>query len=74
MLLKIETGDGGELKPRAVDVVAAGKLLGVHRNTVRRLIDRGELRAFKLGRRLLVPVDAIDDLLNGENAGEVSDA
>lgn len=41
--------------------------LGLHRHSVRAAIDRGELYAVKLGRRWLVPVEALDDLLRGRS-------
>lgn len=43
----------------------AARRLGVHRETLRAAIGRGEVPAARLGRRWLVPVDAIDDLLAG---------
>lgn len=43
------------------DVVA--KLLGISRQTVDRLIRSGELRAIKIGRRVLIPDDALDALI-----------
>lgn len=37
--------------------------LGVSKQTVDRLIRRGDLRAIKIGRRVLVPADALDALI-----------
>lgn len=34
----------------AVDIYEAARMLGVHANTIRREIDRGRLRAVKIGR------------------------
>ncbi len=42
------------------------ELLGVSKWVVYRLIREGRLRAVRLGRRLVVPTDAIVDLLAGE--------
>jgi excisionase family DNA binding protein len=41
--------------------------LGLHPNTVRALISRGELRATRVGRRILVSRKALDDLLGAKN-------
>ncbi len=45
----------------SIDEAAAR--LGLHRQTVRAAIDRGDLRAVRVGRRWLVPIDAVVDLL-----------
>jgi excisionase family DNA binding protein len=45
----------------------AASCLGVHRQSVRAAIERGELRAVRMGRRWLVPVAAIERLLDGEH-------
>ena len=47
-------------------VEEAAILLGISRAHGYRLINRGELRHIRLGRRILVPDRAIDDLLNGD--------
>lgn len=41
----------------------AGRRLGIHRRSVVRAIQRGELRAVRLGRRVLVPRAEIERLL-----------
>lgn len=41
------------------------ELLGVHANTIRRAIERGELRAVRLGDRVLIPRNEIWRLLEG---------
>jgi excisionase family DNA binding protein len=49
---------------RALTIAEAAKALGVHRNTLRAAIGRGEVPAARLGRRWLVPVAAVDRLLS----------
>ena len=46
-----------------VDEVAS--LLGLHKNSVYRAIWKGEIRAVKLGARLLVPRSELERLLGG---------
>lgn len=48
------------LKPEEV-----GPLIGVGRNGVYALINSGRLRSIRLGRKILVPLSAIDDFLSG---------
>jgi excisionase family DNA binding protein len=43
----------------------AATMLGLGRNTVDRMIARGELESIKLGRRRLIPRRVIEALLNG---------
>ncbi|MGA3354791.1 MAG: helix-turn-helix domain-containing protein [Acidimicrobiales bacterium] len=49
--------------PQALSIAEAASRLGVHRQTLRAAIRRGELPAARLGRRWLVPVAALDRLL-----------
>jgi excisionase family DNA binding protein len=41
-------------------------MLGISRNTIYTLIHSGELRSIKIGRKFLIPVIAIDELLRGK--------
>jgi len=49
--------------PRCLRVEEAARLLNVGRSTVYDLIRSGRLRSVKIGRRRLVPRDALDALL-----------
>jgi len=51
-------------------IIEAARRLGVHRETVRRAIERREVPAVRLGRRWLVPVQAVEDLLAGRRPTE----
>ncbi len=53
-------------RPLTTDEVAA--LLGVHRLTVYRAAQRGDLPHFRIARRYLFPREAIGRLLRGEKA------
>lgn len=44
-------------------ILEAAELLGVGRTTVYGLIGSGELRSVRIGRRHLVPADALDDFV-----------
>lgn len=46
-------------------------MLGVHENTVHRLIARGEIEAVKLGRRILIPKQHINELLGLARARQI---
>jgi len=47
-------------------VVEAAAELGVHHLTLRKAIARGEIRAVRVGRRILIPKTEIERLLEGE--------
>jgi excisionase family DNA binding protein len=47
-------------------VVEAAAELGVHHLTLRKAIARGEIRAVRVGRRILIPKTEIERLLDGE--------
>jgi excisionase family DNA binding protein len=46
-------------------VVEAAEEIGVHHLTLRKAIARGELRAVRVGRRVLIPQTEIDRFLEG---------
>jgi excisionase family DNA binding protein len=52
-------------RPLTVTVETAGRVLGISRGLAYELVRRGDLRAIRLGRRLVVPMKAIDELLDG---------
>jgi len=57
----------GALERRAFSVVETGRALGVHRNSVYRLIEAGLLRYVRLaGGEIRIPVAAIDEYLDGK--------
>lgn len=51
------------VESRVVSVPTAAKLLGISRNYGYEMCRTGQLRCVKLGRRILVPKSAIDELL-----------
>ena len=53
---------GKELEPRAVGLKQAGLLLGVSQHTVRKHVKLGTIPSVRVGRRVLVPTQAINDL------------
>jgi excisionase family DNA binding protein len=44
------------------------KILGISRNTVGNMINKGQLKAIRAGNRILIPYWAISDLLAGKGA------
>jgi excisionase family DNA binding protein len=52
----------------AYTVKEAAAALGVSTDLVYSAIQRGELRAVKLGNRVLIPADALDELLGRQDA------
>ena len=54
-----------EEKRRALSPREAERTLGISHATLYRLIKAGRLKTIKLGSRTIIPVEAIDALLNG---------
>lgn len=50
-----------------VTVTEAAKLLGISRGLAYTLVRTGEIRSIRLGRRLLVPRQVIDQLLHDQD-------
>ncbi|MGE0731159.1 MAG: helix-turn-helix domain-containing protein [Acidimicrobiia bacterium] len=48
---------------RTVTVEEAARLLGISRTTAYDCVHRGEIRSIRLGRRILIPLNVIDELL-----------
>lgn len=51
-------------EPLTITVERAGQLLGISRGLAYDLVRRGEIPAIRLGRRVVVPANAIDELLH----------
>ena len=56
---------------RTLDVEEAGQLLGISRALAYEAARRGELPTIRVGRRLLVPVAAVERLLGERRSAEV---
>ena len=54
------------MKPICVTPEEAARVLGIGRTFVYQLLATGKLESFKLGRRRLVPIDAIERLIAEE--------
>ncbi len=57
-------------KRRTVDVPDAGAVLGLSRGAAFAAVKRGDIPVLKIGRRLLVPVAALEKLLEGDRSAE----
>ncbi len=53
-------------------VVEAAEEIGVHHLTLRKAIARGEIRAVKVGRRVLIPKTELDRFLEGREPEAVA--
>ena len=54
------------MEPLAVDVREAARLTSLSTFTIRRAVKRGRLRAVRVGRRVLIPVTELEQLVHGE--------
>ena len=54
---------------RTVTVQEAAEVLGISRSSAYECVHRGELRALRLGRRLVVPKAVLKDMLTASDAG-----
>jgi excisionase family DNA binding protein len=58
-----------ESMPLAVSFARAAEMMSVSKNTLRRFAMDGRLRTVRLGRRRVIPFDALQDLIR-EGSGE----
>jgi excisionase family DNA binding protein len=66
---KPSVGGGGSPQPRALRVNDAAAIYGLSRSTLYKLMaPGGGLRSVKVGGRRLVPVDAMEALISGNDA------
>jgi excisionase family DNA binding protein len=61
-----------KIVPETTTIVAAAKRLKIGRNQAYEAAARGQLPAFRVGRRWLVPTAALDRLLRGTSGGETT--
>ena len=57
-----------QVKPLLVDVRSASALLSLGQSTVRRMVAERRLDSIRIGRRVLLPVSAIEDLIGKSRA------
>ncbi len=57
-------------KKRTMTVEEAGEVLGISRSLAYELVRRGELPSLRLGRRLVVPIRALEELLGQADLSE----
>ncbi len=55
-------------RPQTITVEAAARLLGVSRSTAYESVTRREIPSLRLGRRVVIPVAALEKLLSGADA------
>ncbi len=58
-----------EQAPLTITVERVGQLLGISRGLAYDLVRRGEIPAIRLGRRVVVPASAIEEILHGAAEG-----
>lgn len=62
---------------RTVTVEQAGRILGIGRSSAFEACRRGEIPTLRIGKRLLVPIAALEKMLSGvgdDRPGELDDA
>ena len=53
------------IERRTITVSEAAQLLGISRNAAYAAVHRGEIPSIRLGRRYVVPIDRLEELLDG---------
>ncbi len=48
---------------RTITVAEAGRVLGISRNAAYEAVHRGEIPAIRVGKRILVPLEALEAML-----------
>jgi excisionase family DNA binding protein len=54
------------MEKKTLTVVEAARLLGIGKNLAYEAVKRGEIPCLRVGKRLLVPVAALEELLAGK--------
>lgn len=60
--------------PDVMNVKQVMQILGICRPSVNALIDRGELGAHRIGRRIIIPKVCVQDFLNSARVGQSATA
>jgi len=71
--MNIEHRSNGEsllIDRLAVSVAEAAKLLGLSERHTRTMISRGEIPSKRIGRRVVIPVDALRDILRRNDGAQ----
>ena len=55
------------IERRALSVLEFSQALGISRNHVYALVRRGALRVIRLGRRILIPSESLEELLRARS-------
>lgn len=55
------------MERRTLRAEEAYRLLGIGRSTFYRAVQRGEIPSIRIGRRVLIPIDALEQLLRHGN-------
>jgi excisionase family DNA binding protein len=65
-MLKTRAGEvvGTHIEPLSVDIPGACRMTGLGRSKIYELLGSGELQGLKIGRRRIITVQAIRDLLD----------
>jgi len=58
------------MEPLAVDIREAGRLTSLSPHTIRAYVRKGKIRAVRVGRRVLVPIESLQDLLRPTYASD----
>lgn len=59
----VQTAAPSEPRPRVVNLKEAARLLGVSSHTIRAYVNRRKIASVKIGRRVLIPMEAINELV-----------
>lgn len=63
---KAKAIDEHRLQPMTVTVEEAGRALGIGRNAAYEAVKRGQIPSLKLGRRIVVPIAGLEQLVAGK--------
>ncbi len=56
-----------DIERRTITVSEAARILGISRGAAYAAVHRGEIPSIRLGRRYVVPIDRLDELLDGRS-------